>query len=189
MKKGIKESNVQRMRNIVSGNYTAKTKILSGYNKQQKDYVEGDIWEEKGKTWTIKRGIRRTINKMDAVRSATKVPMCCPKCDNKLIHKAHKAMFRRWGMCLTCVTKWEHQMKEDGTYDDWFEQFDETNFNAFIKDVKHEYEEWLQSRNAKHFISEAGDIEDWGTGTSNEELTKQFNEQIKKALEKRNGQK
>ena len=88
-------------------------------------------------------------------------------------------------MCFTCVTKWEHKMKKDGTYDAWYKQFDESNFNAYIDDIQKEYNEWLQGRNSEQFITEAGDIEDWSGGKSNEELSKEFKEQIKKVMESR----
>ena len=187
MKKGIKESNVQRMRNIVSGNYDSKTKISSGYTKRVKDYKEGDVWEENGKTWTVKRGIKRTVDKLSRVREIRKVPMLCPKCNESMHHQAHKAMFRRWGMCVTCVTKWENKMKNDGVYDEWHSQFDEANFDAFIKDAQQEYEEWLSSRNSKHYITEAGDIEDWKGGKTTKQLRQEFKEQVKQAMESRRG--
>ena len=152
MKKGIKESNVQRMRNLVSGNYSSKTKISSGYTKTTKDYKEGDIWEENGKQWTIKRGIKRTVG-------------------------------------LTCVTKWEHQMIKDGVYDEWHKQFDEANFNAYIDDIQQEFEQWLQTRESKQYITEAGKIEDWKGGKSKKELRETFKKELNKALESRYEQK
>ena len=58
MKKGISESKVQRMRNIVKGDYTKSVSTQVGYKKSDKK-VEGDVWEEAGKTWTIKNGIKQ----------------------------------------------------------------------------------------------------------------------------------
>ena len=85
-KKGI-----QRMRNIVSGNNSDKTKVSTGYGKQRIVRSEGDTWELKGKTWTIKNGIRQTVSKLDAARQAIKVPMECPKCgDSRMKHHAYK---------------------------------------------------------------------------------------------------
>ena len=54
MQKGISESKVQRMRNLLTKKHNAKTKIQTGYNKKNVIRKEGDIWEEGGKTWTIK---------------------------------------------------------------------------------------------------------------------------------------
>ena len=68
MKKGISESKVKRMRNLLTKNYNDKTKIRSGYTKKETIYKEGDLWKENGKQWTIKNGINRTINKLSAAR-------------------------------------------------------------------------------------------------------------------------
>ena len=77
-------------------------------------------------------------------------------------------------------------MVKDGTFDEWSKEFDRKNFNAFITDAKQEYEQWLKDRNSKHFISEAGDIEDWSDGQSNEDLIKEFNDNLKEAMEIKN---
>ena len=184
MKKGIKESKVQRMRNLVSGNYNDKTKIISGYSKKEKEYSEGDIWEEKGKQYTIKRGIKRTVTKKDNIRKFNRIPLCCPTCNNSMNHPAHKQMFKLWGMCINCVMFWEQQMKAQGTFKAFLKDFNRKNFNAYIKDAITEYNEWLEDRNSKTFITEAGDIEDWGSGQDNETLKKDFNKTIKKARSK-----
>ena len=186
MKKGISESKVNRMRNLLTKKYNDKTKIRSGYTKKETIYKEGDVWSENGKQWTIKNGIKRTINKLSAARKILKTPLCCPKCDTSLNHPAHKAMYRRWAMCLFCTTKWEREMRDNGTYEEWNKQFDEKNFNAFLQDVTVEYKEWLESRNSKHYITEAGDIEDWSGGQDSEELKLEFDKKIKQVLEKRN---
>jgi len=61
LKKEFRQSDVQRARNLVNKDYTAGTKIQSGYQKTSKRYYEGDIWEDNGKTWTIKNGIRKIL--------------------------------------------------------------------------------------------------------------------------------
>ena len=58
LKKEFKHSDVQRVRNIVNKNFTAKTKIQAGYQKALIKYIEGDVWEESGKSWTIKNGLK-----------------------------------------------------------------------------------------------------------------------------------
>jgi len=188
MKKNISDAKVNRMRNLLTKKYGDKTRISSGYTKKIKEYKEGDIWLEKGKKWTIKNGIRKNITKFNKARKVNKVPLKCPKCGKPLNHPAHRAMYKRWGMCLTCVTKWEEQMKKDGTYNDWYKEFDEKNFNAFLKDITVEYNEWLENRNKNHFVTEAGDIEEWSGGKSNQELKAKFDKDVEKVLEKRNAE-
>ena len=185
MKKGISKNKVQRMRNLVSGNYNAKTKVVSGFTKTIKEYKEGDVWEEKGKTWTIKRGIKRTVNKLDIARKNTTTPLVCPKCSGKMNHPGHKKMYYRWGMCLTCVNQWVNKMTKNGTYDEFMSEFDTKNYNAFINDITQEYEDWLDKRNSQHYITEAGDKEDWSGGQSNEQLAKDFYKSIQESQKRR----
>jgi len=64
-------------------------------------------------------------------------------------------------------------------------QFDKENYNAFITDIRQEYNEWLESRNAQTYITEAGQIESWSTGKTSEELSKEFEKTIAKAKEQR----
>jgi len=189
MKKGISEKKVQRMRNIVTGNYTKKTSVQSGVTKQHLARVEGDVWEEKGKQWTVKNGIRRTVDRLSTARALYNVPLSCPKCSHKMIHPAFKAMYKRWGMCFNCVTKWENEMRANGTYDTFIKEFDETNFNAWLTDVKTEYDAWLKSRNSQSYVTEAGDIEDWSGGKTTEQLQDEFNTKIAEIQESRNEKK
>ena len=51
LNKEFSKRDVQRMRNILTNNTANKTRVQSGYEKENKVYVEGDIWEENGKTW------------------------------------------------------------------------------------------------------------------------------------------
>tara|TARA_R110000787_G_scaffold51374_5_gene121762 strand:+ start:835 stop:1401 length:567 start_codon:yes stop_codon:yes gene_type:complete len=183
MKKGISKNRVQRMRNLVSGNHNAKSVVRSGYTKKLADHKEGDVWFAKGKKWTIKNGVTRTVNKLDFARKINRIPFACPSCAKSLKHSAHKAMYKRWGMCLTCVTVWEHEMKESGTYDEWHSQFDKENYDAFITDIRQEYNGWLESRGSQSFITEAGQIEEWSGGKTNTELKQEFNDTITKVKE------
>ena len=63
LKKEFKQSDVQRVRNIVNKDFTAKTKSQTGYQKKFTRHTEGDVWEENGKSWTIKNGIKQNITK------------------------------------------------------------------------------------------------------------------------------
>ena len=67
MKKSISEDKVQRMRNIVKGDYTKSIKTQIGY-KRLEERSEGDVWEDGNKIWTIKNGIKQNVSKMQKVR-------------------------------------------------------------------------------------------------------------------------
>ena len=71
LKKEFKHSDVQRVRNIVNKDFTSKTKLQTGYKKAYEHHVEGDVWEDKGKKWTIKNGLKQNITKLDEVKKFT----------------------------------------------------------------------------------------------------------------------
>ena len=56
LKKQFQQKDVQRLRNLVQGKYGDKVGQSVGYSKTTIDHKEGDIWEEDGRKWTIKRG-------------------------------------------------------------------------------------------------------------------------------------
>tara|TARA_R110001606_G_scaffold190066_2_gene338017 strand:- start:156 stop:743 length:588 start_codon:yes stop_codon:yes gene_type:complete len=185
MKKGIKKSAVQRMRNLVTGDYTSKTLAQSGYSKKSNSKKsEGDIWEERGKEWTIKNGIKQTITKLDAAREYAKIPTHCPKCDAKMNKPQHKFTYRRFKHCLLCQTNEEFEMRETGTYEAWKNKQISINFEKWLYGAKEEFKEWLKTRKAKHAITESGDIEDWSGGQTDEALIEQFDIYIEQEQQK-----
>ena len=68
LKKEFNKKDVQRARNLITGNSSASTGIQIGYKTKQKNYKEGDVWKEGRKTWTIKNGIKQTISKLDSIK-------------------------------------------------------------------------------------------------------------------------
>ena len=165
LKKDFKESDVQRIRNIVNKDFTSGTKIQSGYRKSSKKHKEGDIWEEGGKQWTIIDGIKQNITKLDAAKKALRMPLCCPKCGGPLEHWMSKKMYKIHGFCFVpCTVEFEAELRKAGLYKEYEKKMITGNIKEFISDI----ESWvLNSINDKSsFVTEAGDIEDWG-GMSN----------------------
>ena len=85
LNKEFSERDIQRMRNIIGGNTASTTRIQTGYTQAQIKHVEGDIWEENKKTWTIKNGIKQTVTKHDALKAMVEFPLVCPCCNNPMI--------------------------------------------------------------------------------------------------------
>ena len=67
LKKQFQEKDIKRMRNLIKGEGDKATQIQLGYKKKQIDHKEGDIWEEDGRKWTIKNGIKRNFTKNNLV--------------------------------------------------------------------------------------------------------------------------
>ena len=80
LKKEFKKSEVQRMRNIITGNTGDRTQVLGGWEATVEEHKEGDTWEEDGKKWTIKNGIKQSITKLDKFKHLVSLPLTCPSC-------------------------------------------------------------------------------------------------------------
>jgi len=161
LKKEFKESDVQRVRNLVNKDFTSGVKVQTGYRKTSKRYKEGDIWEEGGKQWTIKNGIRQNITKLDDAKKALRMPLRCPKCNGSMEHWLAKKMYKIHGFCFDpCVVEYEDSLKQAGLYEEYEKKMIHGNAKEFVDDI----ERWiLDSVNDSHtFVTEAGDVEDWG---------------------------
>jgi len=79
---------------------------------------EGDVWQERGRTWTIKNGIKQTVTKMDAAR----VPQWCPKCEKVMNTSLDDTTYYAQGQCHVCVIKEETRMRIAGTFDDYVQK-------------------------------------------------------------------
>ena len=81
LKKEFQKRDVERLRNLVKGKHGDRTTIGIGYSgEEQQSHKEGDVWEEKGKTWTIRDGIKENVTKLDKFKK-TSVPLFCPNCN------------------------------------------------------------------------------------------------------------
>ncbi len=119
LKKEFKESDVQRVRNLVNKDFTSGVKVQTGYRKSSKKHKEGDIWEESGKQWTIKNGLKQNITKLDTAKKAVRLPLACPKCSNRMKKRLDKKMYRIHGFCFDCVIDYEASLKKAGLYEDY----------------------------------------------------------------------
>lgn len=175
LKKEFKQSDVQRVRNLVNKDYTASTKSQTGYQKAYKSHKEGDIWEESGKTWTIKNGIRQNITKLDAAKKALRTPLTCPKCGGPMKHWLAKKMYKIHGFCFDpCTVEMEAALQKAGLYEQYEKRMISGNIKAFADDI----ESWvLESINDSNtIVTEDGVVEDWGG------MNKDFKSKILKDL-------
>tara|TARA_R100000951_G_scaffold96202_2_gene85410 strand:- start:437 stop:1015 length:579 start_codon:yes stop_codon:yes gene_type:complete len=160
LKKEFKKSDVERVRNLVNKDFTAGTKQQSGYKKSIKKYAEGDIWEDGGRQWTIKNGIKQNITKLDSAKKALRIPLRCPNCGGPMKHHLAKKMYKIHGFCFDpCTVEMEANLRKAGLYDKYEERMMQGNMKAFANDV----EQWALGlvNSQDTFVTEAGDIEDW----------------------------
>lgn len=164
LKKDFKESDVQRVRNLVNKDFSSKTKLQTGYQKAYVHRVEGDVWEESGKRWTIKNGIKQNITKLDKFKKAARIPLVCPKCKGSMKHHLAKKMYKIHGFCFDCTINYEAELREAGLYDQYEKRMMQGNMKAFATDI----EQWVYDfvNSSSTFVTEAGDVEDWGSNKS-----------------------
>ena len=183
LKKEFSQRDVQRMRNIITGNTGGATGVQVGYSKQQGDYQEGDVWEENGKQWTIKNGLKLTVTKFDKLKKLVTFPLICPECSNPMKdNDLNRKMYNIHTKCFDCVIKTEAKIKREGKWDEYEKGIMNANKNAMVDDFEKAFNEYITSQNESYF-TEAGDMESWSDGKINEEEIKNVKEYIKKLRE------
>jgi hypothetical protein len=177
LKKEFSKRDVQRMRNLITGKSGDRTQIQAGYERKQQDYKEGDVWEEDGKKWTIKNGVKQSITKLDKFKHLISVPLTCPSCKKPMkSDDITKKMYSIHKMCLGCVVEMETKLKAEGKYEDYEKNIINSNKNASLEDFERALDAWLEEKDT--FVSEQGDVENWSGG----DKTKAY-EEIKKKIQ------
>jgi hypothetical protein len=178
------EREVQRMRNIVMKKHGDKTQSQIGYenNIQRK---EGDTWEEQGKTWTIKNGIKRSIPRLSKFKKQFNMPLTCPECDGLLDHKSDyvKYMYNLLHKCPTCVAKMESNLKLEGTFEDYAKNLHTTNLNQMLDNIEMEFDDFLNLGFSKT-LTEDGEVNEWTGNSLTPEHIKEVKDWIKSQKEK-----
>jgi hypothetical protein len=180
--KSWKNKDVQRMRNIISKQAGNKTCVQVGYNKKHTDYEEGSIWEERGKQWTIKNGLKQTITRFDEIKRKIFTPLTCPKC-LKPMSKGHidKYMYSIHKICSDCVFEYETRLKIEGKFEEYSKDIIKQGISYHIKEMESVLLELLMGQSDESFVTEAGDIETWkGKGGDTQQFIKDIQEYIYK---------
>jgi Zn ribbon nucleic-acid-binding protein len=130
-------------------------------NKNYQKHTEGDVWEEKGKTWTIKNGIKRTVNKMEETRKTFITPIACPKCQRSMNHYLNEQMWSIHKMCFNCVIDMEHEIMKAGKWDEYEKGKILANAEAMYKELAAQVEDFLKDSVSKSNVTEDGIVENW----------------------------
>jgi len=181
LKKEFKSKDVNRARNLIKKDYSAKTVNGIGYTKAQVAYKEGDVWQDNGRTWTIKEGIKQNITKLDSAKKALQVPLKCPKCGGSMNYHLSQKMYKIHKMCFDCVIDYEAQLRKAGLYDAYETAMIQGSLRAFLKNVEQYILDNINTVDT--FVTEQGDIENWNNNTTqtNSKLTKDLQEFLQHA--------
>ena len=181
LKKEFKSRDIQRMRNIITKKTGDKTGVQVGYTADYVEHKEGDVWEERGKKWTIKNGIKQTVTRFDAIKKQIFAPIVCPNC-NKPMSKGHfdKYMFSIHQKCSDCVIDYETKLKIKGEYKEYERNIIKKGVEYHIKEMENVLLELLMNQSGESYVTEAGHIEEWkGKGMDN-----QFVQDIQEYIQK-----
>ncbi len=169
LKKEFKQKDVQRLRNLVQGKHGEKSTVGIGYSKPKEFYSEGDIWEEDGRTWTIKNGLKQNITKLDKAKEGIVLPVFCPSCSHTMKPHLDKKWYIMYGHCFNCQVDHEAELRKQGK----LEEVEKQTINDHLDGVTKDFEIWFNEliNEKQQFITEAGDIEKWD-GSGKDQLLK-----------------
>ena len=177
LKKEFGKKDVTRLRNLMTGKHSEKNGQSVGYSKKQSFYEEGDKWEEDGRTWTIKKGIKQNITKLDKAKKSILVPLFCPKCKKVMNKGMDSSYFQAVDQCFSCFKQFETHLKVTGLWDEWNNKTINGNIDSFIA----WYKDWVyESINiaTNSFVSEQGDVEQWNGGVNKAKALEALNKTI-----------
>jgi hypothetical protein len=179
LKREFRERDVQRMRNIIQKDYTAKTVTQVGYTKTQVEHKEGDVWEENGKKWTIKNGIKQTITRFDELKKVLNLPLTCPSCGKAMKNNTlNKKMWPIHSKCFDCIITYETELKRQGKFENYAKSLISGGVKQYIKDLEDALIDFTNEADDQ-FVTEQGDIETWkGKGLDKDKFTKDIQDHI-----------
>ena len=151
---------VNRIRNILYGDYTSDTTIHTGYESSD-HHREGEIWEEGGKSWTIKNGIKCSITKYSAIRKEVSLPLFCPSCNTIMNHHLDEKFWKIRGKCFDCVIKEDTKLMAEGAFEDYSDIKIKENILTYLGQTEAEILDYINNLDVKQYITENGDIEEW----------------------------
>ena len=170
LKKQFSERDLKRMRNIIQKKYNDKTITSVGYTKAEIQHEEGDVWEENGRAWTIKNGIKRNVRKTESLA----MPLLCPKCGKPMNHHLDKRMYNIHQMCLHCVTEMESELKMKGEYEEYERNMILNNARYTVENIESGLEQFLDDMINESYAMEDGNIQNWSGNGINRTEVKQF---------------
>jgi len=181
LKREFKTRDVQRMRNIITKKTGDKTGVQVGYNADYVERKEGDVWEERGKKWTIKNSLKQTVTRFDDIKKKIFTPITCPNC-NKPMSKGNidKYMFSIHQKCSDCVFEYETKLKIKGEYQEYEQNMLKQGVVYHIKEMENVLLELLIGQSGEQYVTEGGDIEEWKGKSLDNQFIKDIQEYIQK---------
>jgi hypothetical protein len=205
-----KLQNVKAIKQMLDGTHKFQTKKTVGFSdakdaaKKSEHHEIGDVWEETdtaGNIYVVEQRegfrIRKTKNS-DVFQSIRDEIRSFPNCRKETCtclgtHPLDLKMRSIHGMCFDCVIEMEHEMKNDGTFNEYAQNKVRENALAWLRDAERDVELLKQAyTQASKFVTNAeGETEHWAAKMTIEEfeekIQKEFDTFKEKFLNKLNG--
>ena len=142
-----KLKNVKAVREMIAGTHKSQTKTNVSFG-EKKTFVKRKVCEQwtddDGTLWEQKKGYKVKLGKLSYLK---------PTRNDIYMRGIH-------GMCFDCVIEMEHQMRIDGTYEEYERKKIYANMTSWLKKAEIEKEALKTALKAK-FVNEDGSIEEW----------------------------
>lgn len=169
LNKSFKETDLSRIRNLIEGKYGDKTKIQIGYSKKHIEYKEGDVFNEDGKTYTIKDGIKQNITKLDSIKNLIKFPLKCPCCNKPMKNtELNQKMYRIHTTCFNCVIEKETKLKLEGKFGEYEKEFLNKNKNSHLNEFEKALDNYSNSIKETYMTEDGEEVRWVGNGVDME---------------------
>ena len=185
LSKEFKRKDVERMRNLIKGKTGESAELQVGYRAKKEDHKEGDIWEEGGKQWIIKDGIKQTYTKLDEIKKEAILPLFCPNCGSLMKKRLDAKMYKIHKKCIECVSKDETKLKNEGKYEAYEKAIIANNIEDYLTDFESFFNEALNVSN-NQYVSERGEVERWKGGIDKEKIKTELKDAIDETKENLN---
>tara|TARA_R110000803_G_scaffold87495_2_gene154252 strand:- start:11798 stop:12301 length:504 start_codon:yes stop_codon:yes gene_type:complete len=148
-------------------------------NSKKVEHKEGDQWTEKGKLWTIKNGIKKTITKTEQLRKQVMMPLGCPECAKSMKSHWDAKFWKTHRTCFDCVIEMEHEVRKQGKWDEYEKAKMSANAKSFLQEVRAGLEEYKETSATNTHVTEKGKIEKW-ENPDNKVIAKMIDNEIEK---------
>jgi len=162
LKKEFSKEQIQRMRNLITGKYGDKVTNQIETKTYKDKHLEGDIWEEDGSVWTIKDGIRETVNPYDEIYKSLMIPLTCPKCNTIMNKRLDKVYYPIYENCFNCEVDKRDELEKEGK----LEEYLKPKKDDFLDKSFEEFESFIRNKVATEIndAAENGDEQNYEGG-------------------------
>lgn len=154
------QTNIERLKKAMSNIHEKKTFIVNEDNEWKKEAQQKK---------------EESYKKMDAIFDYLNEMYTCKKCNKNCRlfgKKLDDKVILKTGMCFDCLVQYETELRITGEYNEYAQKKIEDNAKSWLEEFKQTLEDYKNqySDEVKSYVTEAGDVEEWGGGIEKEKF-------------------